>query len=645
MSQSFNFLPVAIKSCILCKVTFLFHTLTELLHMTLPPPLNPHGLAVLLLTVVALILFTREKIPLESSSLFVLLALTVGFELFPFQSDGKILRATDFFHGFGHEALIAVCALMIAGQGIVRTGALEPLVRTLVRLWKISPNTSLLATLLVSAFISAFINNVPVVVLFLPILINVSLRTGVKASSALLPMGFATLLGGSCTTIGTSTNLLVVSVAAEMGLPRMGMFYFLVPALIAGGVGILYLWLIVPRLMPDRELPITDTSPRIFTAHLEILEGSPAEGKTLAEALKKITGPKKVLSVERGMNNYMIPLPSVELKAGDHLVLRDTPERLKEFEKIFKGTLYPEDSETEPVNDEHPLNDPDQQIAEIVVTESSRLPGKTLNGIGFPDRYGMITLAIHRAGRHLDKMYDEIGDVRLRAGDILLVQGSRDKVASLKKEKDFLVLDAITDLPFEKKAPAALLIMLGIIVSAASGILPIAIAAPCGALLMILTGCLSWRDATHALSAQVILVVVASLALGTAMLKTGGAEYIGRLFVALAGGAPTHLMISGLMLLMAVITNIVSNNAAAVIGTPIAITIASQLGQPPEPFVLAVLFGANMSYATPMAYKTNLLVMNAGNYTFNDFLRTGIPLVLLLWVTLSFLLPEIYGIR
>ena len=177
----------------------------------------------------------------------VLISLAVGFELFPFQVDGSVLHAVDFFHGFGHEALVAVCALMIAGQGITRTGALEPVGRALARLWKVSPNISLLLTLLVGAFISAFINNVPVVVLFLPILISVSLRTSMKASSVLMPMGLATLLGGTCTTIGTSTNLLVVSVAAEMGLRRLDMFDFLMPAVIAGSIGIAYLWLLVGK--------------------------------------------------------------------------------------------------------------------------------------------------------------------------------------------------------------------------------------------------------------------------------------------------------------------------------------------------------------------------------------------------------------
>ncbi|MFH1279367.1 MAG: SLC13 family permease [Candidatus Eisenbacteria bacterium] len=612
--------------------------------MILPPIPNVHALAVMLLTVLALILFTRERIPLESTSFLVLLSLAVGFELFPFREEGGVFHAVDFFLGFGHEALVAVCALMIAGQGIVRTGALEPVGRVMARLWRVTPAFSLLVTLLVSAMISAFINNVPVVVLFLPILISVSLRTGTRASAVLMPMGFATLLGGAGTTIGTSTNLLVVSVAAAMGMRRMEMFDFVLPAVIAGGVGIVYLWLLAPRMTKEREQPLADTSPRIFAAHLAIPEGCPVEGKTLAEALKQTDGAMKVMSIERGPENFMMPLPTVVLKAGDHLVIRDTPERLKEYEKVLAGKLYTADSENMPVDDDHPLKADNQQIAEVVVVEGSLLQGRTLRGVRFSERYGLIIMALHQAGKHLTKLHEHVGDIRLGAGDILLVQGPAEQIAGLKKEKDFLILDATTDLPATRRAPLALFIMLGIIVTAGFGILPIAISAPCGALLMIFTGCLGWRDATGALSAQIILIVAASLALGVALLKTGGADYLAQLFLAVSGDASPAFMISGLMLLMAILTNIVSNNAAAVIGTPIAISIAAQMGQSPEPFVLAVLFGANMSYATPMAYKTNLLIMNAGNYTFNDFLRIGVPLVLIMWLTLSWMLPLIYGL-
>ncbi len=613
--------------------------------MTIPSPPNIHAVAVLALTGVALILFTREKIPLESSSLMVLVGLAVGFELFPFQLTGGTLNAVDFFYGFGHEALVAVCALMIAGQGIVRTGALEPVGRAVARMWKISPAFTFLMTLLVSAWISAFINNVPVVVLFLPILITVAVRTGVPASSVLMPMGFATLLGGSSTTIGTSTNLLVIAVAADMGLKRMGMFDFILPAAISGTIGVLYLWLLAPRMLPPREQPLVDTSPRVFVAHLAILESSQIAGKSLAKARALTDGMMKVTGIERGKGKFILPFPEMMLQAGDHLVVRDTPDRLKEFEKVLGGTLYPEDSSKSPVDGEHPLRANKQQIAEIVIVDGSGLQGRTLAGLRFAERYGLIILALHRAGHDVNRYHDEIADIRLLAGDVLLVQGPNEEIAKLKKAKEFLVLDATSDLPYTSKAPLAMGIMMAIVATSALGILPIAISAPFGALLMILTGCLSWRDATGALSAQVILIVVASLALGTALLKTGGAEYLATVFMAIAGNASPTMVISGLMLLMAILTNIVSNNAAAVIGTPIAVSIAAQMGQTPEPYVLAVLFGTNMSYATPMAYKTNLLVMNAGRYTFTDFLKVGVPLLLLMWLVLSFLLPTLYGLR
>ncbi len=610
---------------------------------SLPLPPNLHAIAVLALAVFALILFTRKNLPLETSSFAILIFLAAGFEIFPFQSDNKVLHAVDFFQGFGHEALVAVCALMIAGQGIVRTGGLEPVGRGLARLWKISPSIFLLLTLIVAAFISAFVNNVPIVVLLLPILISVSIRTQVKASSVLMPMGFATLLGGTCTTIGTSTNLLVVSVAADMGVERLSMFDFIVPGLIAAGIGITYLWLIVPRIIPERKIALADTSPRIFTAYLAIPEESSSVGKTLAEVIKKVDGGMKIKGIKRGPDSFTMPLPSVVLKSDDQLIIDDTPERLKEIETVLDGTLYQDETLKEPVNDDHPLKAEDQQVAEIAVVQGSHLQGRTLAGIRFAERYGVIILAIHRAGKQLKKGFDSLIEARLQVGDILLVQGPREQITRLKKEKDVLVLDATIDLPFTQKAPLALAIMLAIVLTTAFGFLPIAISASCGAFLMIICGCLGWRDATKALSTQVIMIVVASLALGSALLKTGGAEYLAQLFLTIGGNASPSFMLSGLMLLMAVLTNIVSNNATAVMGTPIAISIATQMGQPAEPFVLAVLFGANMSFATPMAYKTNLLVMNAGEYTFNDFLRIGIPLVLILWATLSWVLPALYG--
>ncbi|MDX1513619.1 MAG: SLC13 family permease [Gammaproteobacteria bacterium] len=609
--------------------------------MSFPAPPDPHAIAVLGLTVFALFLFSRERIPLETSSLLVIVILTVGFQLVPYQRAGLVVHPLNFFHGFGHEALVAVCALMVVGHGLVRTGALEPVGVILARMWSISPTFSMLGTLVIGASLSAFMNNTPIVVLLLPILVGMSMRSGVSASGVLMPMGFATLIGGMCTTIGTSTNLLVVAVAADLGMREFGMFDFIVPASIAGGIAILYLWLIAPRLLPDREPLMPDASPRLFSARINIREDSSFVGKTLSEAIKKTGGSMKVNRIRRGDDTQVVPLPDAVLRAGDQLVVRDTPRQLKEYERVLDATLY---TGNVPVDEEHPLTAGDQQLAELVVIQASPVNGASLRSVRFVERHQLAVLALHRQGREFAEPGKDIADIVLRAGDVLLVQGPQEELAKMKREGEMLVLDATADVPHTQKAPYALSILAGVVLLAAFGILPIAISAVCGALLLILTGCLRWSDASHALSSQVIMIVVASLALGSALLQTGGTAYVTQVFLAVTSGASPTVILSGLVLLMAMLTNIVSNNAAGVIGAPIAIEIARQLGLPPEPFVLAVLFGANMSYATPMAYQTNLLVMTAGNYKFSDFVRIGVPLTLIMWLSFSWLLPKLYGI-
>jgi len=605
---------------------------------------NYHALAVLLLTGVALYLFRREDIRLESSCLGVLIILAVGFEIFPYISEnGEHLESIEFFFGFGHEALIAVCALMIAGQGLVRTGALEPVGRMLGKLWRISPTFSLLITLVVSGILSAFMNNTPIVVLMLPILISVAVRTNTPSSGLLMPMGFATLVGGMSTTVGTSTNLLVVAVASEQGMARMGLFDFAVPALVAGSVAIIYLWLVAPKMLPQRQSGLDNEAPRIFTAHLTIDEEGYSVGKTLAEIIDHSDGLLKVERIQRpGISSdiRIMPMPDVILHAGDKVRVSDNAENLKDYEKILGAKLFVGKQQ---IDEDHPLTADDQQLVEVIVAPGSPLAGSTLKNIRFVDQYSLVAVALHREGKEID-LFNKLGSISLHVGDILLVQGSRDKIAEMKKKGDFLILDATTDLPHTSKAPLALMIMLGIVGVAALGILPIAISALVGVLLLLTTKCLNWVDAGRALSTQVILIVVASLALGDALLKTGGADYLAEVFLYSTSGWHPAFILSGLMLLLAILTNIVSNNAAAVIGTPIAISVATQLNLSPEPFVIAVLFGANFSYATPMAYKTNLLVMNAGGYHFSDFIRIGVPLVVIMWITLSLFIPYYYDI-
>jgi di/tricarboxylate transporter len=605
---------------------------------TLTP--DAHGIAVLVLTVIALILFTRDNIPLESSSLGVLVALILLFEIFPYTVDGeRLLGPADFFGAFGNEALVAVCALMIVGKGLETTGALQPLASAIAAAWKARPMIALLLTLVAGAVLSAFLNNTPIVVLLLPILVAASLRSKVPVSGVLMPMGFATILGGMSTTIGTSTNLLVVGIAADLGQARLDMFDFALPVAIVGAVGILFLWLVGPRLVPERVPPLEDTSPRVFSAQLHIDEDSFAAGKTLSEVLARTGGRMRVDRIRRSESLFVAKLPSVKLQPGDRLFVKDTPDNLKEYERELGATLHGMGG-----REQTGEGSKGQQLAEVVVTRGSPLHHRTLADSRFAQSSGLLPLALHRARMPASRLTSDIGSVRLRAGDVLLVQGARKAIDALKASGSMLVLDGTTSLPHTHRAKRALAIMAFVVLSAALGLLPIAVSALAGVALMLASNCLNWRDTTDALSRPVILIIVASLGLGGALMQTGMAYYLAHEFVDITDALPIPLILSAFMLIMTVLTNVVSNNAAAVIGTPIAISVAQQLNADPLPFVLAVLFGANMSYATPIGYQTNLLILSAGGYKFSDFLRVGIPLTLIMWLGFSLVLPLLYGL-
>jgi di/tricarboxylate transporter len=608
-------------------------------------PITPdvHGIAVLILTVVALYLFTRDNIPLESSSLAILIILTAGFELFPYVKEGEVaLSPVDFFAGFGNEALVAICALMMVGKALETTGALQPLANVVGRAWASRPVLALAATLVAGAILSAFMNNTPIVVLLMPILVGASLRSKFPVSGVMMPMGLATIIGGMSTTIGTSTNLLVVGISRDMGVHQFTMFEWVLPVAAVGGIGLLFLWLVAPRLLPDRAPPMADTTPRIFNAQLHVKEGGFADGKSLSEVLAKAGGNLRIDKIQRSESLFLAKLPSVTIQPGDRLFVKDSPENLKHYEQLLGATLFSENDLEHPVDEDTPLRAEGQQLAEVVITRGSPLHLRSLAAARFTSSYGLLPLALHRARAPSSQVTGDLNMIRLRAGDVLLVQGSREGIAQLKDSGSMLVLDGTTDLPQTHHAKRALTIMGFVVLAAAVGIMPISVSALVGLGLMLATGCLNWRDAATSLSIPVVMIIVTALALGSALVKTGMAGYIAQTFVMLASGLPTPMVLSAFLLLMTVMTNIVSNNAAAAIGTPIAISIASELGVSSEPFVLAVLFGANMSFATPYGYQTNLLIMTAGGYSFGDFLRVGIPLTLVMWIGFSIVLPMLY---
>lgn len=597
--------------------------------------LSPHAAALLGLTLVAFVLFASEKLPVESTGLLVLVCIVALFQVFPYGDVSPV----SFFYGFGHEALIAICALMVLGRGLVATGALEPASRLLARLLEARPGAALLLVLVLCAAASGVLNDTPIVVLMLPVLVGAALRTGTSPARTLMPMNYAVLIGGMGTTIGTSTNLIVVSMAADLGVRRFEMFDFIHVTALAAVPGLAYLWLVLPRLIPERGAPMGDAKPQVFSAVLHLAEGGFADGKTLAEVQKKAEG-LRPMRVVRGAGLELARLPTMTLRAGDRLYVSAEPKALHEIAGQIGAKLHKPGEEEKPVDDDNPLAAEGQRLAEVVVTEGSPLHGSTLRAARFADLYDVTVVGLQRPGR--GPASGDIADARLRAGDLLLVQGTDEAIGKLRSRGRLLVLDRSYDLPRTARAPLALAILAAVVAVAAFKLAPIAVAALAGAFLMIATRCLDWEDAAAALSMKVVLLVASSLALAAALERTGATAWLAGRFVGAVQDLRPEWVLALLMLLTAMFTNFVSNSAAAAVGTPVAIGIASELGVAPEPLVLAIMFGANFCYLTPMAYQTNLLVMSAAGYRFSDFVRGGLPLLAIMLAAYAYLLPRFF---
>jgi len=604
--------------------------------------LEPHAIAVLALTIAAFVLFASEKLPIETTSLAVLVLLTVGFQAVPYAEPGAGIAPVDFFHGFGHEALVAICALMVLGRGLVVTGALEPASRVLARVLEARPAFAMLPVLVLCAAASGVLNDTPIVVLMMPVLVGAALRSRTSPARTLLPMNYAVLVGGMGTTIGTSTNLIVVSIAADLGVRRFEMFDFIHVTALAAIGAVLYLWLVLPRLIPERASPLGDASPQVFSAVLHVAEGGFADGKTFSEVQKKAGRALRVTRVLRGEALELARLPTMVLRAGDRLYLNASAKELNEYAEQLGAKLYKPGETEEPVDDEHPLQAKNEELAEVVVTEGSALHRSTLRSTRFGDFHDVLIVGLHRGGGLPVLSRADIGDTVLRAGDVLLVQGTATAIGQLRARARLLVLDQSYELPRTERAPLALAIVGCVVIVAALKLAPISIAALAGVAALVVSRCLDWEDVAGSLSAKVILLVASSLALGSALEKTGATDWLAARFVSVTDGLPPEWVLALLMLLIAAFTNFVSNNAAAAVGTPIAVGIARQLGVSPEPLVLAVMFGANFCYVTPMAYQTNLLVMSAAGYRFSDFVRGGLPLLAIMLGSYAVLLPRFF---
>ncbi len=606
----------------------------------------------------AIVSYALERASLEITSVATIVALLIFFHFFPLNDASGLnqLSPDVLLSGFANPALITVLALLVVGQGLFQTGALEGPTRRIATLGSNHPVLTLTAVLLGAGVISAFMNNTPVVVMFIPIISILTARMGLSVSKTIMPLSFISILGGMTTLIGSSTNLLVAGVAVRYNVEKIGFFDFVVPGAMLAGLGAVYVLFIMPWLLKDRASMTEAVIPRNgkqFIAQIQISAGHPLQGQMSIAGLFPGLRNMTVRMVQRGEHPILPPFEDVCLTEGDLVIVAATREALTDALHIRDGVLSSDPDELDPEDDKRQPADEtgkdtatamatEMMLAEAVVAPGSRMIGRRIEQTGLRTDTGCIIIGVQRRSRMIRMRLSEI---RLEAGDVILFMGNRQDILGLRMNRDVLLLEwSASELLEVRYGARARFIFLATILCAASGMIPIVIAALAGAAAMVPAGCLNVRQAARAIDRRILVLIAAAIAMAESLETTGGAQLLAHAVIDLLEGAGTAAVLSALFLMIAILTNFLSNNATAVLFTPIAINTAVQLEADPRVFVFAVIFAANCSFATPMAYQTNLLVMGPGHYRYSDFMRAGLPLIFLIWLAYSLIGPWYYGL-
>lgn len=546
-----------------------------------------------------------------------------------------ILDEGDLGTVFSNSAPMTIGAMFILGEALTRTGAIDWIAH---RFEKWAGNSMTRAIIILAVIVvpmSAVMNNTPVVIVFLPVLMTFARSTGLKASKLLIPLSFLSILGGTITLIGTSTNLLVSGLSKQQGQPSFGIFEISGLGAAYAVIGTLYIYFIGRHLLPDRDtvsslLDAEDT--RKFSSAVEIPEDSDLVGSRLIDhplfSNRKRTIVYEVIRGGRRVDD--IPLDAIVLGANDVLWFRATSKRLAEIQAA--PGLSKKSGEG--------MQGEEIKTVEAIIGPQSPLIGKSVKQSNIRRRYGIVVAAVHRKGVNVTEGYR---DMRLAFGDTLLLEGPVRNIVRLNKEGSFLSLNETTiSPPLKSRMAVAVGILAAVVLSAALDFLSITSAALVGAVLVVMTGCLELRNAYKAIEWNVLFLIYGMLGIGLAMQNSGGAEWIANGVVGALGGYAPLIILAGIYLLTLVLTELVTNNAVAILMTPIAISVALAIDVSPRPFLVAIMFAASASFITPIGYQTNTYVYGAGGYRFWDFIKVGLPLSLILWITAMVLIPMIW---
>jgi di/tricarboxylate transporter len=579
--------------------------------------------------IITLILLITEKLPVDLTAIGVMVALmTTG-----------ILSPGEAVAGFANPAVITVGAMFLISKSMIRTGAVGFIGETVIHLSRGRPKLAMLLSLLIVAFASGFINNTPVVVLFIPIIMSLSCEYDLSPSKLLIPISYASILAGTCTLIGTSTNIIVSDLSNMYGYGELAMFELTPLAVPIALLGIGFVYFAAPRLMPGHAAPvceIKDSEHRRYLAEFIVPPKSPMIGRDPQQALAEKSPFFEVFEIIR--RSYIIYpwRERVETEPGDILLVKGSA---NEIIDILRQRLV------DLPHLEQDLNfipgDKRSVILELIIPPQSALLGERLLETTLHGAHDIHIIAVKRRSLHYTEQ--KIRELTIRVGDILLVQCHEDELEQLRRDQDFIVVEDVHhEIVHKKKAPVAGLIFAALIIFATSGLADIMVCALAGAFLMILTGCLPLRDAYRAMQANVLILIVGTIALGTAMEKTGTAKFYAQEFLSLLKSLGPVPILAGILIFTSLSTQLLSNNATAVLLMPIAVSVALELGVNPRPFIIAVCFGASACFATPVGYQTNLLVYGPGGYRFSDYLKLGIPLNLIVLIMGAIFIPLLW---
>jgi len=578
--------------------------------------------------ILAIILFATEKIPVDLTAIIVMGILLLS----------RIITPEEGLSGFSNTATITVGAMFIVSAALKKTGAVNFLGIISSRIFKINFWFGLIVTMITVGVVSAFINNTPVVAIFIPILLSTASNNKLSPSKLLMPISFASMFGGVCTLIGTSTNILVSSIAVQNGLSPFTMFEFSSLGLVFFAAGMIYMISIGVNLIPKRDIGNQLTEKydmKNYLTDIILLPDAKSVGQKLIDSPLVKELEIDILEVIRNKHRLLSPLSTITFQANDLLRVRCD---LKQIQKL-KDRIGIEFVANKSIHDED-FKKEELILTEVIISPNSNLVGKTIKSAKFRNVFKANALAL----RHRGQLYNlDFSNTPLSAGDAILIEIRKENYEEVKNNPNFVIVADI-DLPKFRKSKIipALLIISGIVITASLEVLPIMISAIIGSILLIITKCITLEETYQSIEWKVIFLLGGIISLGVALEKTGAALFISNHMVSVLGGLGPIAIVAAFYLLTSLLTETMSNNATAILLAPIAITTAITMGVNPKPFLMAVTFAASASFMTPVGYQTNTMIYGVGQYKFADFIKVGFPLNLIFWILATILIPVFF---